>query len=173
MSRVPYSKHQYTDLTVVPFDLNDSYGEIVSKSLEPIIEQFNVVNHITRLDKHLKSINKILEDNKCVMDEIEAENRKSIRKISWKFNCYTDMDHREWFRHILGVPTKEYKYYNMHSCPFPDHEDNHPSFMVHKTGYSCYGCNRKGNYWQFLKEYNNWDKNKVKRYLKSLNQKRR
>lgn len=40
------------------------------------------------------------------------------------------------------------------SCPFPDHQDEHPSFNVNKfTGqYSCYGCGRKGNGIAFLME---------------------
>ena len=72
-------------------------------------------------------------------------------------------------RKFLGEPEKEYpeKEYVMYRCPFKDHPDNKPSFRVHKTGYNCYGCGKSGNYWQFLKDYNGWDDNQVKHYLKS------
>ena len=58
-------------------------------------------------------------------------------------------DHRIFFKSIIGAPEREYpeKEYIMYKCPFKDHEDNKPSFMVHKNGYYCYGCRReKGNY---------------------------
>ncbi|MBU4535918.1 MAG: hypothetical protein KKF16_08915 [Euryarchaeota archaeon] len=57
----------------------------------------------------------------------------------------------------------------MYRCPFPGHADLKPSFMVHENGFKCYGCNETGNYWQFLKEYNNWSNEEVKNYLNSLN----
>ena len=70
-------------------------------------------------------------------------------------------------RKYLGIPEHEYpdKEYVMYRCPFPDHQDTNPSFMVHKRGYKCYGCGEKGNYWQFLKDYNSWNDQKVKEYL--------
>jgi DNA primase len=77
--------------------------------------------------------------------------------------------HRVFFRSILGDPVKEYpdKDYFMYNCPFQDHEDKKPSFRVHKKGYYCYGCQKKGNYWQFLKDYNKWDDEKVWIYLRN------
>ena len=49
VARIPYSKHQLTDLTVIPFNTTDSYNEIISKSLEPVITPFNIENHSTNL----------------------------------------------------------------------------------------------------------------------------
>ena len=32
-------------------------------------------------------------------------------------------------------------------CPFPDHDDNHPSFAININNglWKCHGCNRSGN----------------------------
>jgi len=55
----------------------------------------------------------------------------------------------------------------MYKCPFKDQDDKKPSFRVHKNGSYYYGFQRKGNYWQFLKDYYGWDDEQVKMYLKA------
>jgi len=40
LSRVPYSKHQYTLLTVVPFTIKDNYDTIINKSINPTVKSF-------------------------------------------------------------------------------------------------------------------------------------
>ena len=42
-------------------------------------------------------------------------------------------------------------------CPFPDHEDKHPSFLISSSRdrWICLGCNRKGDSIDFVKSYNN------------------
>lgn len=166
IARIPYSKHQLTDLTVIPFIVTDSYNEIISKSLESVIEPFNIENHSTRFNEHLLRIDQILEHNRQVEFEL---NEKQIKCFPGNHNIQSNGDHRSFFRRILGEPKIKYseKEYVMYHCPFNDHPDNKPSFRVYKTGYNCYGCNRSGNYWQFLKEYNCWDDNQLRKYLKS------
>ena len=61
----------------------------------------------------------------------------------------------------------EFKENLMYKCPFKDHNDNNPSFMVYKTGYKCYGCNRKGNYFQFFKDYYGWTNQQVQTHLRT------
>jgi hypothetical protein len=162
ISRIPYSKHQFTDLTVIPFETSDSYNEIVRRAQDPKIQSFNVENHLTDFNIQLKKIDEILSQHTPI---------KSKPKSKYKFNSQPTKsktyDNRLFFKQILGDPVKEYEHYNMHQCPFSDHEDSKPSFMVHSKGYNCYGCNRKGNYWQFLKDYNGWDDDQVRMHLKS------
>lgn len=76
-------------------------------------------------------------------------------------------DHRVFFKPILGDPIREYpeKEYLMYNCPFSDHDDLKPSFRVHKTGYYCYGCQRRGNYWQFLKDCYGWRDEEIKQHF--------
>ncbi len=151
LSRVPYTKHQLTDLTVVPFQHFDDYDKIMGKSLYPEVENFDVEKYRTNFYKHLQKI-----------DEIEYYNSK-IRKTTPKPEMATgnnfkgEYDHRIFFRQILGDPVREYpeKEYVMYHCPFHDHEDKKPSFQVNKKGYYCYGCQRKGNYCHFFKDYSN------------------
>ena len=162
ISRIPYSKHQLTNLTVVPFKIKDSYNEIVRSSLLPKVQPFNVDENLTNLNIHLEKIDDILHHN----TKIKPKQKNNSRINTFKFSSYNKpSDHRVFFKQIIGKPAKEYENYNMYHCPFPDHEDLKPSFMVHSKGYKCLGCSKKGNYWQFLKEYCNWDNNEVKKFL--------
>jgi hypothetical protein len=47
LSRVPYSMHQYTGLTVVPLGIDDSYDTIIDKSLNPVVEAFNREDYLS------------------------------------------------------------------------------------------------------------------------------
>lgn len=164
LSRVPYSKHQLTGLTVVPFLPSDDYEDIMNKSLNPYIENCEIKNSWTDFSKHLLKI-----------DEIEYYNSK-IQKTTKKpemvvgTNFKGSKDHRIFFKQIMGTPVREYpeKDYVMYHCPFHDHDDKKPSFMVHKNGYYCYGCGRNGNYWQFFKDYYGWDDNQVRHFLEKM-----
>ena len=167
LSRVPYSKHQYTGLTVVSFSINDSYDTIINKSLNPVVESFHKDNYLSTFGKHLEKIDSILKHNKKIKNNSKKAKKTIINEIK-SFNRVED--HRDFFRDVIGPPDRKYpnKKYVMYKCPFPDHPDNNPSFMVYKKGYKCYGCERKGNFWQFLKDYNGWDDNQIKAYLKNI-----
>lgn len=171
LSRVPYSKHQYTGLTVVPFTVQDTYRDIIEKTLQPKVESFYREDFITDFHLHLQKI-----------DQIEAHNAKvenNLRKVNLKRYGSSEIasidDHRVFFKSILGDPVKEYpeKEYVMYHCPFPGHDDQKPSFMVHRCGYYCYGCGKKGNYFQFLKDISGWSNEQVKAHLKLVKNKMR
>jgi hypothetical protein len=170
VSRVPFSKHQYTGLTVVPFQVNDTYEEIMTKSLSPGIGFFTREAYYSNFGEYLQEIDPILKHNV----KIQKENQIKVASVN-KNKSYKSIvdDHRLFFKSILGEPIKEYsdKEYVMYHCPFQDHEDNNPSFRVYKTGYQCYGCNRKGNYFQFLKDYNKWSDKEVKIHLRDMERK--
>ena len=163
LARVPYSKHQLTDLTVVPFKTTDNYQEIVRRAQDPKIQSFNVHNHLTSFDIHLKKIDEILSHNAKIQHKSKKiyDSFKSLQSFPGSY------DNRTFFKKIIGEPVNEYENYNMYRCPFPDHDDIKPSFMVHSNGYKCYGCNRNGDCMQFLKEYNGWDDNQLEQYLKA------
>ena len=166
LSRIPYSKHQLTDLTVVPFKITDSYDRIMEKALDTTVEPFNQLDYFSNFNEHLLNIDKRLENNKKVQ-----EDRKEFKLNSnlHKVHSYKNMDHRIFFKKILGEPERQYpdKEYVMYKCPFRRLQKNqNPSFRVHKTGYYCYGCQKHGNYFQFIKEYNKLSNEQVKQYLK-------
>ncbi len=54
----------------------------------------------------------------------------------------------------LGLELKPSGRYFRARCPFPDHEDRCPSFVVNpETGYfCCFGCNRRGDVISLLRE---------------------
>lgn len=144
LSRVPYSKHQLTGLTVVPFTLNDSYDEIIEKSINPQAEPFQKDEYLSTMGEHLQQIDPILADN----EQVKENERKTIQNKTKDLKSISGVeDHRLFFRELLGPPESEHpdKEYIMYCCPFPDHEDNNPSFKVHRTNYECYGCGKKGN----------------------------
>lgn len=166
LSRIPYSKHQLTDLAVVPFSIDDDYDEIVKNSLHPHVEEFNRAEYQTNFHKHLQKIDRVETYNARV-----KRINKPPNKV--KFNGSKNSgiyDHRVFFKSILGDPVGEYpdKEYVMYNCPFNDHDDKKPSFRVHKKGYYCYGCQKKGNYWQFFKDYYGLNNVGVKKYLQKL-----
>lgn len=163
-SRVPYTKHQYSRLTVVPFQPDDSYDAIMDKSINPNVELFSLEGYYSGFGEYLEKIDPILEHN----ENIREKQRKAARFSTISPNKRV-VDHRDWFRSVLGAPDSEYpdKEYVMYKCPFQDHDDQKPSFRVHRTGYKCYGCERKGNYFQFLKDYNGWTNEQVKTHLKA------
>jgi len=158
LSRVPYSKHHLTLLTVVPFCNHDSHQKIIEKAINPVVEPFNLEKHFSSFGKHLKTIDPILEQ-----EEIIKKNKKLNEKNKWnnksKQSFSSIKDHRIFFKELLGDPVREYpdKEYVMYCCPFPDHDDYKPSFKVHKTNYECYGCGRKGNLAR-VKDYSQFKK---------------
>jgi hypothetical protein len=164
VSRIPYSKHQDTGLNVVPFTVGDSYEEIIGKSLHPVVEPFTGEDYKSSLGEHLETIWPLIEYN----DKFEEAKIKAAQNLKSNHSSKVD-DHKEFFRNILGEPVKEYpdKDYIMYKCPFKDHDDNNPSFMIYKTGYKCYGCNRKGNYFQFFKDYYGWTNQQVQTHLRT------
>ncbi|AXV36817.1 MAG: hypothetical protein CIT01_00685 [Methanobacterium sp. BRmetb2] len=167
LSRIPYSKHQITQLAVVSFTIDDDYLEIMRKSLNPYVEPFEIEDHSTNFHKHLQKIDLVESFNANVKKTTKPKNVA----LSGNFNNQRNLnDHRIFFRSILGNPVREYpeKNYVMYQCPFPDHTDIKPSFMVHKCGYQCYSCQKKGNYWQFLKDYYNLSDIQVKKCLKEM-----
>jgi len=167
LSRIPYSKHQLTNLAVVPFSIEDEYDEIVKNSLHPHVEDFSREEYQTNFHKHLQKIDLVETYNAKVKSLNKAQNKvpsdgsKNFKGVH---------DHRVFFKSILGDPVREYpdKEYVMYNCPFKDHDDRKPSFRVHKKGYYCYGCQRRGNYWQFLGDFYDLDDMQIRKYLINL-----
>lgn len=164
LSRIPYSKHQLTDLTVVPFLIEDDYSEIIRKSLNPHIEEFNRDYYQTDFHKHLQKID-LVESYNAKMRNINRTPTQVSLDGSKNFNGV--YDHRIFFKSILGEPVRKYpdKEYVMYNCPFQEHEDKKPSFRVHKKGYYCYGCQKRGNYWQFFKDYYGCEDKQVREHI--------
>ncbi|MBU4535858.1 MAG: hypothetical protein KKF16_08600 [Euryarchaeota archaeon] len=151
LSRIPYSKHQLTGFNVVPFTINDSYEDIIHKSLDPRVEKFHREDHSSDFNKHLQKIDLVESHN----SQVNNSNLNKRPVFTWKNKKSNQwIDHRAFFKSLLGRPEREYpdKKYVMYHCPFPGHDDKNPSFMVHEKGYYCYGCQKKGNYWNFLRD---------------------
>lgn len=116
---------------------------------------------MTDFNLQLKKIDEILSHYAEIKPKTKSDRFNSFKPTS------KTSDNRLLFKQTIGEPVKEYENYNMYQCPFPDPGDLKPSFMVHSKGYKCYRCNRKGNYWQFLKDYNSWGDDQVRMYIKS------
>ncbi len=164
LSRIPYSKHHLTDLTVVPFSIEDYYDEIIIRSLNTHVEGFNKEEYQTDFHKHLQKIDQV-ETYNAKVKSIDRTLYKARLEGSKNFNGV--YDHRVFFNTVLGDPVREYpdKEYVMYNCPFQDHKDRKPSFRVHKKGYYCYGCQKRGNYWQFIKDFYGLNNSQVREYI--------
>ncbi len=161
-SRIPYSKNEMTGLTVVPFQIDDSYDEIIDKALNPTVEPFNTSDYLTSLNNHLKELDRTIPFNQPVKHQRRSHKTGNNRR--W-VPVGSGIDNRQFFREYIGPPEREYTNYDAYNCPFPDHQDNNPSFVVYDSGYKCYGCDRKGNYWQFLKDRRNMSDSQIRKYL--------
>lgn len=56
-------------------------------------------------------------------------------------------------------------------CPFPNHKDNTPSFVVYQktNSWFCFGqCSKGGNLINFLMEYHDWDFKKTLKYINQI-----
>jgi CHC2 zinc finger len=158
LSRIPYSQHQLTGLTVIPFSVHHSYEEIIQRSIDPKIEKFELNHYQIQFDKILLKLDRTNHFHRYDKSQPKIRNA-DFRKL----------DHIKFFQEILGEPKLDYSNYVMYHCPFPDHPDNKPSFRVHLMGYACYGCQRRGNYWTFLKDINKWTDQQTKEYLQKNN----
>lgn len=169
LSRLPYSEHPHTGLNVVPFQIGDTYQQVINNSINPKTDKFIKDFHISGVDNLLLKLDTSISLEKTAQSlVVKQERRKRPRIFGSNRKDYSNLDHREFFLEILGKPESEYplKEYVMYKCPFHDHNDEKPSFRVHKTGFYCYGCQRKGNYWQFLKDFNGWNDEQVKEHLR-------
>ncbi len=163
LSRVPYNKHQLTGLSVVPFTIDDSYADIMRSSRNPRVHDFQREDYSTNFHEHLQKIDLVESHNSQIKSKLM---KKPV--LTWKDKKSSKLiDHQEFFKSLLGMPEREYpaKKYVMYHCPFKDHEDKKPSFMVHAKGYKCYGCGKKGNYWQFFKDFHGWNNEMIREFL--------
>ena len=118
-SRVPYSKNEMTGLTVVPFQIDDSYDEIIDKALNPIVESFNISDYLSSLNRHLEELDQTIQFNQPVK---QLKRTGSTRNNNDKWVLVrSGRDNRLFFREIIGTPAIEYTNYDMYNCPFPDH----------------------------------------------------
>ena len=117
LSRIPYSKHQYTDLSVVPFTIDDSYDSIIDKSLNPDVRLFRKENYLSSFGEYLKKIDPVLSHNEKVQKINNEVKNVGIKR----FKSFKGIDdHRVFFKELLGIPEREYpnKEYVMYRCPF-------------------------------------------------------
>lgn len=108
-------------------------------------------------DKIVKSINNaVMPDVKIEkIDEIE---RKKNHFIYDKFSS-VDIDTVNNYpltQLIYELSGANLSYgVNKIRCPFPDHSDSTPSFIIKNNRYVCYGCGKRGDVIQFLIDYKN------------------
>lgn len=78
LSRIPYTKHQLTGLTVVPFTIHDNYDDIMDKTLTPNVENVKKEEYLTDFNKHLQKID-LLENHNTEVNEYNCKrNIKSL-----------------------------------------------------------------------------------------------
>jgi DNA primase catalytic core len=71
----------------------------------------------------------------------------------------TNVDLKTYIEQVTGSTFKKNGKGYVTRCPFPDHEDKTPSFIVtpQENLFNCFGCNRGGDIFEFDKLYFNLD----------------
>jgi DNA primase catalytic core len=71
----------------------------------------------------------------------------------------TSVDLKTYIEQVTGSTFKKNGKGYVTRCPFPDHEDKTPSFIVtpQENLFNCFGCNRGGDIFEFDKLYFNLD----------------
>ena len=164
-SRLPYSRHNFTDLFTIPIDINMDIEEILYESLNPTIQDFKIADYIINgfsdnlinIDSEISSL---LEKQK----QIREEKRKIKRKIRSQNPHYSKIDFSEIdFRNmVLDIASdyfvKSMDKYDIYNCPF--HQDNHHSAGCYDKRFYCSSCGESWNYWTFIRDFYGFEDDK-------------
>lgn len=158
LSRVPYSRHEKTDMFAIPCDVNSSIDEILNESLNPTIKDFHMSDYIRKgfadslleLDKQLERLKEIEKEIKEKEMELQRQATKNII-----YNNDVDLqsiDMRQLVRNV--VPSnfvKSASNYDIYNCCF--HTDSHHSAGCYEKRFYCASCNKSWNYYDFISEF--------------------
>lgn len=132
--------------------LNSKNKNIKITSL-PLYGDKTDVNSLLASGKEEKIVKSILKSKVC--------HDFPVKKLTTKNNIYCNDDNFKNLKDmsIIDVITAECgihssnKEYMRISCPFDDHNDSTPSFVVKGNRYKCFGCNKCGDTIQFIIDY--------------------
>ena len=176
MQRVPYSVHERTGLRNTTVCENICYDDFLNeiRRNKPTVESFNIEDYYAP-DSFRELLIKINSKNMQQEEEnkIKREELKELRRNNQSITNYKNdkslifKDMRELCKVLIGEPAYERQDYNKYNCPF--HDDRVPSAIAGKRYFTCYGCNLKLNYFEFIRKFFKLESDdEVKKKMKEL-----
>lgn len=157
-ARLPYSRHNKTDLFVTPCDVNDDISDILSDAVNPTVRDFHMDSYIadgfseilSEMDKDVSTFLKLERERKEMEREKERQSQKDV--IIHKDVDLSSIDMRELVRSVASeYYVKSQSNYDIYNCPF--HDDNHHSCGCYEKRFHCSACGKSWNYYEFISEY--------------------
>ena len=176
MQRVPYSVHERTGLRTTPINVNILYDDFIKevKKNKLKVTGFNMKDYyvpdnfrtfLIKLDSENIERNKETKLKQEQLKEIQKKNQNNTKYKGESSLIFKDM--RELCKLLIGEPAYVRENYNKYNCPF--HDDQVPSAIAGKTYFTCYGCNLKLNYFEFIRKFFKLESDdEVKKKMKEL-----
>lgn len=164
-ARLPYSRHNKTDLFTIPCNVDDDITDILSDSLNPSIHDFKMSDYIMKgFSESLTETDKEVSHLLQLKQQRMKKERELKRKANKDVVCHKQIDlsainMRELVKDIASdYFVKSQSNYDIYNCPF--HNDTHHSCGCYKERFYCSACGKSWNYYDFISEYYNLSESK-------------
>lgn len=159
-ARMPYSRHNKTDLFATPYNINDDIKDILSDAVNPTIKDFHMADYIMKgfsesLMETDKEVSNLLEKRQQRIEK-EKEFKRQTNKdvIVHKKIDLSAINMRELVKDVAsGYFIKSMGNYDIYNCPF--HSDSHHSGGCYEKRFYCASCGKSWNYYDFISEFYN------------------
>ena len=156
-ARLPYSRHEKTDLFVTPCNVNDDISDILYDSLNPTVKDFHMSDYIVKgfsdeliaTDKEVSRLLKLKQQRIAKERELQRQSQKDI--ICHRDVDLSAIDMRQLVRNVASdYFVKSQSNYDIYNCPF--HDDQHHSCGCYEKRFYCASCGKSWNYYDFIAE---------------------
>lgn len=157
-ARLPYSRHNKTDLFATPYNVNDDLSDILFDAVNPSIKDFHISDYIMKGFSEVlmdtdKDVSDLLQKKQQRMEkerELERQSNKDV--IVYKDIDFSAINMRDLVRDVASdYFVKSMGKYDIYLCPF--HSDTNHSAYCYEKIFGCASCGKSWNYYDFLKDY--------------------
>ena len=157
-ARLPYSRHNKTDLFVTPCNVDDDISDILSDAVNPTIQDFHMSDYIAKgfsddliaTDEEISKLLELEQQNIAKERELKKQSQKDI--ICHKDVDLSAIDMRILVKDVISDNfVKSMDKYDIYYCPF--HIDSHHSAGCYEKRFHCSSCGNSWNYYDFIAEY--------------------
>ena len=157
-ARLPYSRHNKTDLFATPCNVNDDISDILSDAVNPTIKDFHISDYIMQgfsesLMETDKEVSRLLQLQHQRMEK-ERELKRQANKdvIVHKEIDLSAINMRELVKDVASdYFVKSMGNYDIYNCMF--HHDEHHSCGCYEKRFYCASCGKSWNYYEFISDY--------------------
>ena len=154
-SRLPYSRHNKTDLFTTPCDVDADIKDILSDAVNPSVKEFHMTDYIVKGFSE-----SLIETDKLVSDLLQKEQQRIEMERELKSQANKDIIYhkevdlssinmRDLVRDIISDKfIKSMGNYDIYYCPF--HVDSHHSAYCYEKRFGCASCGESWNYYDFI-----------------------